>query len=529
MKLNELTVRTRLSLGFGLLSALLLAVAGSSLYALSESNARLEAIVSGINARERAAMEARAAIDQRALAARNLVLASDDAARAAHKAAAEAAHQLATERMTQLMELSRLPDVSERGRELIGEMARVEGLYAPVALDVVSLAAAGRRDEAIARMVADCLPRLQALGQAADRYLEFTQELSRQRIEQASAAYADQRKLLIGLCVIAVAAALYAGWRITRGISQALGAEPLDLGRAAQRVAEGNLGPVPGAQAAPAGSVLASLGHMQAALAGLVGQVRETSESILTGSSQIATGNADLSQRTEEQASSLQQTAASMEQLTGTVKANADTAQHANEVATRASESAAHGGEVMTQVVSTMEDISAASKRITDIISVIDGIAFQTNILALNAAVEAARAGEQGRGFAVVATEVRNLAQRSANAAKEIKTLIGQSEEKVSGGTRLVHDAGRAMEGIVQQVRQVSSLISEISAATREQTSGIGQVGTAVSQLDTVTQQNAALVEQSAAAASSLRGQAEQLWSVVNVFKLADAPGGAAR
>jgi len=520
MKLDDITVRTRLSLGFGLLAALVLTVAGTGLYAIGQSNARLEAFVNGINARVRLAMQARAAIDQRALAARNIVLASDDAARAAHKAEAQAAHRAATERMAQLVELSRAPDVSERARGMINDMARIEAEYAPVALDIVAMGVAGRRDEAVARMNADCLPKLQALEGAAAAYLRFTEDLARDRIAEATAAYVRLRNVLIGLCAVAVVGAFAAGWRITRGVLAALGAEPADLGRAAQLVADGDLGPVPGAQAAAPGSVLASLGHMQAALAALVAQVRESSDSILTGSSQIATGNADLSQRTEEQASSLQQTAASMEQLTGTVKANADTAQHANEVATRASDAAAHGGEVMTQVVATMEDISAASKRITDIIAVIDGIAFQTNILALNAAVEAARAGEQGRGFAVVATEVRNLAQRSANAAKEIKTLIGQSEEKVSGGTRLVHDAGRAMDGLVQQVRQVSSLISEISAATREQTSGIGQVGTAVSQLDTVTQQNAALVEESAAAAESLRHQAEGLSELVRRFRL---------
>ena len=520
MNLKEMTVRGRLGLGFGLMAVLVAIVAATGLYAVGSANDRLTRFVDGVNTRARTAADVRSAVDQRAIAARNLLLATDDAERAKEKDAAQRAHEQATESLATLRRLAAAPGVTERARQLVGEIAKVEERYAPVALDIVAKGASGRRDEAIARMNAECRPLLAELDRAVDAYLTFTKQRGVDEIEAAKDAYVQQRNLLAALCVLASGVALLCGWRIAGGLTRALGAEPHDLGRAAQRVADGDLSPVPGAAAAPAGSVLASLGHMQASLAAMVGQVRETSESILTGSSQIASGNADLSQRTEEQASSLQQTAASMEQLTGTVKANADTAQHANEVATRASDAAAHGGEVMTQVVSTMEDISAASKRITDIISVIDGIAFQTNILALNAAVEAARAGEQGRGFAVVATEVRNLAQRSANAAKEIKSLIGQSEEKVDSGTRLVHDAGRAMEGIVQQVRQVSSLINEISAATREQTSGISQVGTAVSQLDTVTQQNAALVEESAAAAESLRHQAEGLTELVRRFRL---------
>ena len=268
------------------------------------------------------------------------------------------------------------------------------------------------------------------------------------------------------------------------------------------------------------GVMLGALKHMNESLVGIVGDVRNASESIATGSSQIAQGNADLSQRTEEQASNLQQTAASMEELSATVEHNADTARRASELAEGASKVAAQGGEVVGQVVETMDGITDSSKKITDIIGVIDGIAFQTNILALNAAVEAARAGEQGRGFAVVASEVRSLAQRSATAAKEIKVLIGESVGKVENGTRLVADAGRTMGDIVEQVKRVSQLITEISDASGEQSTGIGQIGDAVTQLDQVTQRNAALVEESAAAAESLRVQADNLARTVATFRL---------
>ncbi|HSV69686.1 MAG TPA: methyl-accepting chemotaxis protein [Methylibium sp.] len=263
-----------------------------------------------------------------------------------------------------------------------------------------------------------------------------------------------------------------------------------------------------------------ALGEMVARLRGVVGEVRQGVESVSTASSQIATGNLDLSARTEQTASNLQQTAASMEQITGTVTQSADTAQQANQLAASAAAAAEQGGAVVTRVVASMQEISDSSKRIADIIGVIDGIAFQTNILALNAAVEAARAGEQGRGFAVVASEVRSLAQRSANAAKEIKALIETSVERVGVGARLAEEAGQSMGGIVQQVRRVTDMMSELSAASREQRDGIGQVNQAMSKLDELTQQNAALVEESAAAASSLKEQAVRLSQVVSVFRI---------
>jgi methyl-accepting chemotaxis protein len=327
------------------------------------------------------------------------------------------------------------------------------------------------------------------------------------------------RSLAVQLALAAAGMLLAATacWFVTRSITH-----PLQQAvKLAETVAAGDLSSrVDARHRDETGQLLAALQRMNDSLVGIVGRVRDASDSIATGSSQIATGSADLSQRTEEQASNLQQTAASMEQLTATVKHNADTAREATTLAASASQVAAQGGSVVGEVVSTMEGISASSKKIADIIGVIDGIAFQTNILALNAAVEAARAGEQGRGFAVVAGEVRTLAQRSAHAAKDIKSLIAESVEKVDNGTRLVADAGQTMQNIVSQVKRVSDLIAEISHSSGEQSSGIGQIGDAVSQLDTVTQQNAALVEESAAAAESLKHQASELASVVAVFKV---------
>ncbi|MFL6663555.1 MAG: methyl-accepting chemotaxis protein [Rhizobacter sp.] len=334
---------------------------------------------------------------------------------------------------------------------------------------------------------------------------------------------AQSRRRLLGLFgMLLVLAAVGAAFGVAaaRSIIRQLGGEPADVVAIADAIAKGNLTSAITVRKGAESSIVAAMAKMQDALLEVVRVVRQSSDGIATGTSQIATGNQDLSQRTEEQAANLEQTAASMEELSSTVRNNADTARRAAELSRSASEVAAQGGTAVSHVVQTMDGISAASRKIVDIIGVIDGLSFQTNILALNAAVEAARAGEQGRGFAVVAAEVRSLAQRSAQAAKEIKALITDSVEQVETGSKLVVDAGRTMDDIVSQVRSVTAMISEISAATDEQTSGIGQVTDAVTQLDKVTQQNAALVEESAAAAESLRNQASLLVDAVAVFSL---------
>ena len=346
---------------------------------------------------------------------------------------------------------------------------------------------------------------------------------AKKEYSEASARYALIRMASIGSIAGGLLFAGLFGFVLVRSIGRQLGGEPGEAAALAQRVAAGDLSTPIELKSGDISSLMAQLKAMQESLAKMVAEVRGNAESVATASAQIAQGNLDLSQRTEQQASALQQTAATMEELGTTVRQNADNAQQANQLAQGASSVAIKGGEVVGQVVETMKGISESSRRIADIIGTIDGIAFQTNILALNAAVEAARAGEQGRGFAVVASEVRSLAQRSAEAAKEIKSLISASTERVDHGTALVDQAGQTMNEVVASIRRVTDIVGEISSASSEQSNGIAQVGQAVSQMDQATQQNAALVEESAAAAESLKGQAGTLVQVVSGFKLAHA------
>lgn len=361
-------------------------------------------------------------------------------------------------------------------------------------------------------------PSVSPLAASLQQLSAMQEQLALQAYEEAQAASTRTMMLAAVTVAILLVLTLISASLIIRTITRNLDSAV----QVAETVAQGDLrSHIEVTSKDELGRLMLALKGMNNNLLSIVGRIRESSESIATGATQISTGNNDLSQRTEEQASNLEETAASMEELSSTVRQNSETAQHAAKLAQTASEVAAKGGVVVDQVVHMMEDINSSSRKISDITSVIDGIAFQTNILALNAAVEAARAGDQGRGFAVVAGEVRTLAQRSAEAAKEIKALISESVQKVESGGELVSEAGTTMQDIVKQVHEVSGLISDINAASTEQSAGIAQVSDAVAQLDQVTQQNAALVEEAASAADSLNHQARQLVQAVSTFKLA--------
>lgn len=521
MKLDHLKMRTKLAIAFGALTALLALIALLAWSSMRHCNEMFDAFATGITRRAHVASSLRHAIDARAIAARNLVVASSMEDTRAEKRQVDKAHEEAIKQLALLIKLSQADGVSAEARSLIQEIERVERSYAPVALEIVRLMMAGERDLAIQQMNEKCRPLLAELERASEAYGHYTERRTEQLIELADAQMARDL-MLFGACVAAgMVLAGVAFVLILRSLFRALGAEPHELGQAALRVATGDLRRLCGEGEAPESSVLASLGRMRSDLSGIVDIVRQSSESIATGSSQIAIGSSDLSHRTEEQASALQQTAATMEELDTTVHHNAAHAQQADDVAQGASRAVSEAGDAFRLVVSTMQEIDAGSKRIADITGTIDSIAFQTNILALNAAVEAARAGEQGRGFAVVASEVRALAQRSATAAKEIRQLIEGSVANVKKGSALVGNAGEAMHGVVDAIHQVTSIVGEISTSSKEQANGVSQIGQAMSQMDQVTQQNAALVEECSAAAESLRHQAETLVGAVRVFKVA--------
>ena len=519
MNFNAMTVGKRLYLGFGAVLAILVVVTLVAIAKVNAINASLKANNDEHAAIQRYAINFRGSVHDRAIAVRDEVLSSSASERRQLSHDIEQLAQFYAESVGPLERLLQSSADATELRVLYRAIQASEKQAVASTQAILAKLEAGDLQGAQAQLWTEAKPQYVAWLAAINKLIDFEESRIQIQNKIAMGEASSFLTVMLAALVLALLSGTALAWAIPRSIVRQLGAEPVELGEVAQRVASGDLGAVSGADRAPAGSVLASLGAMQTGLAHVVGQVRQASDSIAAGSAEIASGNADLSRRTELQASQLQQTASSMVQMNTTVQGNADTARQATQLATQASAAAQKGGEVVSQVVTTMDDIAQSSRKISDIIGVIDGIAFQTNILALNASVEAARASEQGRGFAVVAGEVRSLAQRSAEAAKEIKGLIGASVDKIEAGTRLVSDAGTTMEDIVRQVHHVSELISEISASTHEQTTGIGQVSAAVMQLDQSTQQNAALVEQSAAASASLQQQASRLTDVVRTFR----------
>ena len=401
------------------------------------------------------------------------------------------------------------------GKALLARLKEARGTYVAALNQVIKLVDEGKKDEATVVMDTVMLPALDALQVPINALNQLQSKIVASSSAEVTNTISTAKLLMVVLGALGLVTSLGLAYWIVRSITVPIG----QAGQVANAVASGDMTmAIHTGGHDEVGKLLSSLSDMQVSLSRVVLNVREGAESLATSSAEIASGNHDLSARTESQASALEQTAASMEQLSSAVKLNAENASQANQLAISASAVAAKGGSVVAEVVGTMKDINESSRKISEIISVIDGIAFQTNILALNAAVEAARAGEQGRGFAVVATEVRSLAGRSAEAAKEIKALINASVERVGQGTNLVDQAGATMTEVVASIRRVTDIMSEISVASKEQALGVSQVGEAVTQMDQVTQQNAALVEQMAAAASSLQEQSKELVESVSVF-----------
>ncbi|WP_016832550.1 methyl-accepting chemotaxis protein [Herbaspirillum lusitanum] len=511
--MKNLKIGTRLGIGFVVILMLMVVMLGISVWRLHQINSAVVAITSDSVTNERNAVEWLAVIRESGIRTLAVIKTEDPDAQQYFTA------QIAAESARIAPMRKKIEEVNTSPQEVaqLAEINKVRDTYQAVRNDVFKLKKTGNMDE-VKKMTAEkFMPLYASYTEAVAKF----RDMQRQEITTSAAAiandYSSSRNMLLILGIVELVLGGTLAWlltiSITRPLTQAVGiAETVAAGDLSSDIVAGGKDET--------GQLLTALKTMNDNLLNIVSQVRVGTDTISTASSEIASGNLDLSSRTEQQAGSLEETASAMEELTSTVKQNADNARQANQLAVSASEVAIQGGAVVSQVVDTMGSINESSRKIVDIISVIDGIAFQTNILALNAAVEAARAGEQGRGFAVVASEVRSLAQRSSAAAKEIKTLIDDSVSKVDVGSKLVQQAGATMDEVVASVKRVTDIVGEISSASQEQSAGIGEVGQAITQMDESTQQNAALVEQAAAAAQSLQDQAGRLAKVVSVFKL---------
>ncbi len=524
---TKLKVGVRLGLGFAAVLALLLTLTLLSFSRMTAIRDNLDKIAEHHMAVIGNVSEMREAVQTIAISIRNHVLLSDVDSVAAEVNRINSAREYYAETEKNLLLMAgreadnglllKLEEARAANQQAVDKVLQLAQNIPVETIKSTENNKVNNKAEAINVLLAEVQPAQAEWLRSLNAVLSEEEKLAENAVVEAHATYANARLLVISMSAAALLLGVFIAWYLTRSV-----VKPLHGARLiAQRIAERDLTQqIEIRTHDETGDLTQALKMMKENLVSIVSEVRTNTTEITHAAQQVAAGVTDLSSRTEEQASTLEETASSMEELTATVKQNAENAKHANQLAATASSIAVKGGHVVGEVVQTMTSISTSSKKIVDIISVIEGIAFQTNILALNAAVEAARAGEQGRGFAVVASEVRNLAQRSAAAAKEIKTLIGDSVDKVEAGSRQVDQAGATMNEIVQAVKRVTDIMYEISAASNEQSAGIEQVNQAIIQMDEVTQQNAALVEQAAAAAESMREQAQELAQIVSVFKL---------
>jgi methyl-accepting chemotaxis protein len=517
MNIRNMGIGQRLAIGFGVVIALLVMLAALSYLRIGALNQEVTTMVKERYPKTVLANAIKADVNEATRSMLNVLIMTDPDQVKPELAIIEAKNAAAATALAELEKSTTDP----RGQEILKAIAAVRAKFIPGQKGFIDLINEDKKDSAMVKFMFSVRPQQARYFEQLDQFTAYQNEVMGQAGEAATAVSHRTQLLILVLAVGASIISVVVAFLATRSITGPL-VEAVDVAR---RVADGDLTSVIDVTSTDeTGQMMLALKHMNSSLTRIVAEVRAGTESIASASGEIASGNLDLSARTEQQAASLGQTSGSMRELTGTVQQNADNARQANQLAAQASAVALRGGSAVSHVVDTMGSITASSKKIVDIIGVIDGIAFQTNILALNAAVEAARAGEQGRGFAVVASEVRNLAQRSAAAAKEIKTLIGDSVDKVREGSALVEQAGVTMDEVVASVRRVTDIMGEITSASQEQSVGIASVNHTIVEMDETTQQNAALVEEAAAAAASMQEQAANLARVVSVFKLDREP-----
>jgi methyl-accepting chemotaxis protein len=517
---NDISIATRLTIGFGIILAMMLVLSVFSIFKVNAIDNSLLHISDVNNVKQRYAINFRGSVHDRAIALRDVTLVADNEIGGVTGVIdkLDADYQAAAQPLDALFNGAKVK-VKPEERELLNKIKQSEARATPLIKKIVEARRAGDIDGARAIMLGEAKPAFIDWLASINAFIDQQEDMTETESALARQGAHNFQSLTLALVAIAIAVGVVVAWRVTSYLRRALGAEPAEVKALANAVDRGELYHEVQLRNGDKDSIMAVLVKMSGNLRATVTEVHDAAVAVTTISDQISERNQDLSSRTEDQASSLEETASAMEQLTATVKQNADSARDANTLAQNASDIAGKGGEIVEEVVQTMNAIDVSSRKIEEIISVIDGIAFQTNILALNAAVEAARAGEQGRGFAVVATEVRNLAQRSSTAAREVKSLIDESVAKIHAGTELVEHAGSTMRDIVNSVKQVSGMVGAITTASDEQRQGIEEVNRAISQMDQVTQQNAILVEQAAEVVGTLQDQASHLNHAVSVFK----------